>query len=54
MRRAFCFAACLLSLAPAAAVAQPHTIVALSHTDRTAYEVDPVSGPGGGLRLTAR
>lgn len=29
---------------PAAAAAQPHTIVALSHTDHTVYEIDPVSG----------
>jgi len=42
-RRAF-FTACLLSIAPVAALAQPHTIVALSHSDSTAYEVDPVSG----------
>src|SRR5688500_9635858 len=38
------FFACLLSIAPASAVAQSHTIVALSHTDHTAYEVDPASG----------
>ncbi len=44
MRGAFVFTACVLSLAPASAVAQPHTIVALSHSDHTAYEVDPVSG----------
>ena len=48
MRGAFVLTACLFtvflfSLAPAA-VAQSHTIVALSHTDNTAYEVDPVSG----------
>ena len=35
---------CVASLVPAAAVAQTHTIVALSHTDHTAYEIDPVSG----------
>ena len=34
----------VLSLLPAAAAAQPHTIVALSHTDHTAYEIDPASG----------
>jgi YVTN family beta-propeller protein len=34
----------LLALTPALAVAQGHTIVALSHSDHTAYEVDPVSG----------
>jgi YVTN family beta-propeller protein len=49
MRGAFVSTACLFtlllfSLAPAAAAAQSHTIVALSHTDNTAYEVDPVSG----------
>ncbi len=38
------FFACLLSLTSAAALAQSHTIVALSHTDHTAYEVDPASG----------
>jgi len=43
MRGAF-FTACLLSIAPATAFAQPHTIVALSHSDNTAYEVDPASG----------
>ena len=36
MRRAL-LAACLASLAPAVAAAQPHTIVALSHSDYTAY-----------------
>jgi YVTN family beta-propeller protein len=30
--------------APALAAAQPHTIVALSHSDNTAYELDPDSG----------
>ncbi len=34
----------LVALLPAAAAAQSHTVVALSHTDHTAYEVDPVSG----------
>lgn len=29
---------------PAVAAAQSHTVVALSHTDFTAYEIDPVSG----------
>jgi YVTN family beta-propeller protein len=38
------FFACLLSIAPASAVAQSHTIVALSHSDHTAYEVDPATG----------
>ena len=33
-----------VTLLPAAAAAQPHTIVALSHTDHTAYEIDPASG----------
>ncbi len=44
MRGASFFTACFLSLAPAVAAAQSHTIVALSHTDHTAYEIDPVSG----------
>jgi YVTN family beta-propeller protein len=44
MRTAWFLTACILSLGPAAALAQTHTIVALSHTDHTAYEVDPVSG----------
>jgi YVTN family beta-propeller protein len=43
MRRAL-VTLCVLSLLPAAAAAQPHTIVALSHTDHTAYEIDPASG----------
>jgi YVTN family beta-propeller protein len=43
MRRAL-FVACLLSLGAASATAQPHTIVALSHSDHTAYELDPASG----------
>src|SRR5687767_5208115 len=38
------FVAFLLSLISAAALAQSHTIVALSHTDHTAYDVDPASG----------
>jgi YVTN family beta-propeller protein len=37
-------AASLSLLAPALALAQSHTIVALSHTDNTAYELDPDSG----------
>ena len=32
------------SMLPAIAAAQDHTVVALSHTDFTAYEIDPVSG----------
>ena len=44
MRIASFATACVLCVAPAAAVAQSHTIVALSHSDNTAYEVDPVSG----------
>ena len=43
MRRAL-VTLCVLSLLPAAAAAQQHTIVALSHTDHTVYEIDPVSG----------
>jgi YVTN family beta-propeller protein len=31
-------------LGPFFAAAQPHTVVALSHTDFTAYEIDPASG----------
>lgn len=31
-------------LLPALAAAQPHSVVALSHTDFTAYEIDPESG----------
>ncbi|MFN8060787.1 MAG: PQQ-binding-like beta-propeller repeat protein [Vicinamibacterales bacterium] len=34
----------LVGLATAAAVAQTHTIVVLSHTDNTAYELDPTTG----------
>jgi YVTN family beta-propeller protein len=29
---------------PSAAAAQPHTLVALSHSDHTAYEIDPATG----------
>lgn len=36
--------ALLVWLVPAAGQAQPHTVVMLSHTDHTAYEVDPASG----------
>ena len=36
--------AALACLLPAAAAAQPHTVVALSHTDHTAYEIDPATG----------
>ena len=36
-------AAVLISL-PASAIAQPHSIVALSHADHTVYELDPVTG----------
>jgi YVTN family beta-propeller protein len=41
--RAALLSACILAL-PASAIAQPHTIVALSHSDHTAYEVDPATG----------
>ena len=34
----------IAALLPGAAAGQPHTIVALSHTDHTVYEIDPVSG----------
>ena len=44
MRTASLLTACLLWIGPAAALAQTHTIVALSHSDHTAYEVDPASG----------
>ncbi len=44
MRTAPLLMACLLWIGPAAALAQTHTIVALSHSDHTAYEVDPASG----------
>lgn len=38
-------AALLLALSlPGLAAAQPHTVVALSHTDFTAYEIDPATG----------
>lgn len=43
MHRAF-VTLCLASLLPAAAAAQTHSIVALSHTDHTVYEIDPESG----------
>ena len=43
MRRAL-VTLCVATLLPAAAAAQSHTIVALSHTDHTAYEIDPASG----------
>ncbi len=33
--------ACVAALLPAAAAAQSHTLVALSHSDFTAYEIDP-------------
>jgi len=35
--------ACILTL-PATAIAQSHTLVALSHADHTAYELDPATG----------
>jgi YVTN family beta-propeller protein len=41
--RAVLLSACILAL-PAAAIAQPYTIVALSHSDHAAYEMDPVTG----------
>jgi YVTN family beta-propeller protein len=44
MRVALLIAACCFTLAPAAARAQSHTIVALSHSDNTAYELDPATG----------
>lgn len=44
MRTASLLTAALLWIGPAAALAQSHSIVALSHSDHTAYEVDPVSG----------
>jgi YVTN family beta-propeller protein len=44
MRTASLLTAALLWIGPAAAFAQTHTIVALSHSDHTAYEVDPASG----------
>src|ERR1051326_789977 len=34
----------VLLLLDKAAVAQDHTIIALSHSDHTVYEVDPASG----------
>ena len=44
MRIASLFTAVFVCLTPVAGLAQSHTIVALSHSDHTAYEVDPVSG----------
>ena len=43
MRRVFVIA-WVAALLPAAAAAQPHTLVALSHSDFTAYEIDPATG----------
>ena len=43
MHRALCVAS-LVSLIVTAAHAQSHTIVALSHSDYTAYELDPATG----------
>jgi hypothetical protein len=43
MRFASFATACILCVAPAA-LAQSHTIVALSHSDNTACEVDPATG----------
>lgn len=43
MRRVLVPALCL-ALLPALAAAQSHSIVALSHTDHTVYEVDPATG----------
>jgi YVTN family beta-propeller protein len=43
MRRALLIV-CATALLPAAASAQPHTLVALSHSDHTAYEIDPATG----------
>ncbi len=43
MRRVLA-ALCVATLLPVAAGAQSHTIVALSHTDHTVYEIDPESG----------
>ena len=42
--RAVFLTTCLLLLVATTAAAQPHTIVALSHSDFTAYEVDPATG----------
>ncbi|HYU78373.1 MAG TPA: DUF5074 domain-containing protein [Vicinamibacterales bacterium] len=42
--RATFFTACLVLAVAAAGTAQTHTIVALSHSDHTAYELDPASG----------
>ena len=35
---------CAAALLPVAAAAQSHTLVALSHEDHTAYEIDPATG----------
>ena len=43
MRRLFVIA-CAAALLPVAAAAQSHTLVALSHEDHTAYEIDPATG----------
>lgn len=43
MRRVFATMS-MAWLLPVAAAAQSHTVVALSHTDHTVYEVDPASG----------
>jgi len=43
MQRAISIA-CVLSLVPGVAIAQRHTLVALSHSDNTAYELDMDSG----------
>src|SRR5689334_14206884 len=37
------FTTCVL-LMPAAAIAQSHTLVALSHSDHSVYELDPATG----------
>ena len=42
MRQAFVIVCAVLL--PAVAAAQPHTLVALSHSDHTAYEIDPATG----------
>jgi YVTN family beta-propeller protein len=42
MRLAFVIACA--ALLPVVAAAQPHTLVALSHSDHTAYEIDPATG----------
>jgi YVTN family beta-propeller protein len=43
MRRLFVIA-CAAALLPVTAAAQSHTLVALSHEDHTAYEIDPATG----------